>query len=310
MSVALLGPQRFEPTVADAAKALGVTGPIALVTAGWQEREPEDDQLSEHLGGRTVNLDLHRRGDEVFRRDPEFRAAYRARQLRLRQLQDFYRIRLEHLIESARVISSRAAPAELLAEEKQTSVEAIRVLDRFHLQRCQSVRQEFVDDWAPGSRPVVAEHREQVAKLLSDCEALAIAGGHVASVLNRLWLFGLGELPRSMPILAWSAGAMAVTERVVLFHDSPPSGAPAAQLLSGGLGLVTGIVALPNPEQRLALDQPERVAMYARRFSAACCLALPRRSWVVWQDGKLGHVQGVLRLESDGSVTELRGDEA
>ena len=43
--VVLLGPQRLAPTLRDAIEAVGVDGPVAAVTAGWEEREPEDRQV-------------------------------------------------------------------------------------------------------------------------------------------------------------------------------------------------------------------------------------------------------------------------
>ncbi|HWE24492.1 MAG TPA: hypothetical protein VG496_11210, partial [Myxococcales bacterium] len=79
-AVVLLGAQRFEPTLGAAVAELGVTGRIATITAGWQERELEDEELSEHLGRRTVNLRLHGRGEELFAADPELQAAHRERQ--------------------------------------------------------------------------------------------------------------------------------------------------------------------------------------------------------------------------------------
>ena len=95
-AVVLLGAQRFDPSLGAAVSELGVTGRIAIITAGWQEREAEDEELSAHLGGRTVNLRLHARSDELFREDPALRDAHRERQASLRHRQDFYRIRLEH----------------------------------------------------------------------------------------------------------------------------------------------------------------------------------------------------------------------
>src|SRR4029450_141441 len=41
-AVVLLGPQRFEPTLASVVHALGIEEDLATVTAGWQEREDED----------------------------------------------------------------------------------------------------------------------------------------------------------------------------------------------------------------------------------------------------------------------------
>lgn len=305
MTVVLLGPQRTDPTLADAARALGVSGPYALITAGWQEREPEDDELSTHLGGDTINLELHRRADDVFTRDPELADAHRTRQRRFRLAQDFYRIRLEYLLESAHVIANRSAPLEVLEEEEQTSIDALRVLDRHHQRQCDRIRREFRERWRPRERPIVAEHTEAIRERLSVCEAVAIAGGHVASLVNRLRLFGIADMLGDRPVLAWSAGAMAVTEQVVLFHDNPPNGVDVPQILDMGLGLVTGVVALPGPEQRLELEDAERVGRYARRFAPARCLALPRGAWVVCDEGGLRLPTGVVGLGADGSASPL-----
>ncbi len=302
MTVVLLGPQRFEPTVADAARAIGVNGRIALVTAGWQEREAEDEDLSAHLGGRTVNLELHRRADEVFRRDGELAEAYRARQVRLRQMQDFYRVRMEFLVEAAHVVAQRAAPPELLAEEAKLSVQAMRVLDRHHIARCHAIHNAFWQEHDREARPHIAEQREAIRNKLEGCDALAIAGGHVATILNRMRLFEVAKMLGGRPLLAWSAGAMAVTQHVVLFNDFGPQGPAAPELLDGGLGLLERVVALPNPDKRLRLDDAERVALFAQRFRPARCLALPRRSWVVFRDGAPGEAHGVKCLEQDGSV--------
>ena len=62
-----------------------------------------------------------------------------------------------------------------------------------------------------------------------------IAGGHVASLLNRLKLFDVLGLAAGKPIFAWSAGAMVLTDRIVLFHDYPPYGSDIAQVLDAGL---------------------------------------------------------------------------
>ena len=47
----LLGPQR-RPTLDAVVRSLGLPGPFATVTAGWQEREPDDGELRALLGGR------------------------------------------------------------------------------------------------------------------------------------------------------------------------------------------------------------------------------------------------------------------
>ena len=44
-TVILLGPQRLTPTLVNAVRGAGVEGDVAVVTAGWQEREEEVDEL-------------------------------------------------------------------------------------------------------------------------------------------------------------------------------------------------------------------------------------------------------------------------
>src|ERR1700722_20409055 len=257
-AVVLLGAQRFDPSLGASVSRLGIEGKIALVTAGWQEREPEDEELSAHLGGRTVNLRLHARAEELFRGDPELNAAHRDRQELLRHKQDFYRIRLEHALDADWVIRQRAAPATVLAEEGEASVNSIRELDAWHLGQCARIHQEFDARWDLANRPSVAKHRKEIAAIMGDCDAVAIAGGHVATLLNRMTLFDLASMVIDRIVFAWSGGAMAISERIVLFHDDPPQGPGASEVLDAGLGLVRGVVVLPQPEQRLRLDPKRR----------------------------------------------------
>ena len=305
-AVVLLGAQRFEPSLGSAVEELGITGRIATITAGWQEREAEDDDLDEHLGGRAVNLLLHERGEEVFKSDPELHDAHRKRQETLRHRQDFYRIRLGYELEAQMVIRQRSAPEAILADEASASIDAIRDLDAWHLDKCAAVRQTFQSEMEPAARPAVAKHLAELRNIVNECDAIAIGGGHVATLLNRLELFRIADLVGSRVVFAWCAGAMAISDRVVLFHDSPPQGAGAAEVLDAGLGLVPGTVVLPQPEERLKLDDVERVKVMARRFAPAVCLAMPARSRITWAQKRFGSVHGVLGLMNDGTSVPLK----
>src|SRR6185312_16993312 len=75
-AVTVLGPQR-RPTVDRVLESLEVTGPVAMVTAGWQERESDDAELVALAGGRGVNLRLHARWLEVLQDDEEYARAER-----------------------------------------------------------------------------------------------------------------------------------------------------------------------------------------------------------------------------------------
>lgn len=303
--IIVLGAQRFDPSLRAAVDTLGVKGRIAMITAGWQEREPEDDELAEHLGGHVINLRLHARADEVFKEDHVFRDAHRDRQEALRHRQDFYRVRLEHALEAERVIRHRAVPAKILAEQAEESAWAIREIDEWHLRACGEIRAAFEEKWKPLTRKPIARNHEEIGALLAECALVAIAGGQVATLLNRLQLFDLATLIGERPIAAWCAGAMALSDAVVLFHDDPPQGPGATEVLDAGLGLLPGLVPLPQPEQRLHLDDRERVERMVRRFQPARCIALPARSWCVWNAGELESPHGVVELHEDGKTKTM-----
>jgi len=308
-AIVLLGPQRFARTLGAAVQAIGVTGKIAVVTAGWQERESEDDELAAHLAGRTVNLRLYERGEELFAADPELFAAHRARQDELRQLQELYRLRLALAKEAARQLMAREGPPELLEPERRDAIAAIRDLDEHHLERVREARRQFETRCLPFERPAVRQHLAALERELAGCEAVAIAGGHVAVLLNRLRLFGGERWLRGRPLLAWSAGAMAICERVVLFHDSPPQGAGDAEVLDEGLGLCLGLVPLPHARRRLRLNDPFRVGLFCRRFAPAAVVAFDDGAWLLWSGHALRATPGARQFTPEGALVEM-GEEA
>lgn len=297
----LLGPQHAQPTAARALRDLGVRGPVAVVTAGWQERESDSGVLPD-LGVPAVNLTLHVRSDEVFAGDPEFAAAYKARQSRLKTMQDFYRVRLDHAELAAHAIGVRHVDPTLLADEQAISIDLVRRIDEDHRERCRAHHEAFSLRWSTTERERVARHRRELAALIEPTEALVIAGGHVAVLLNRLMMFDVLGLTGDRPIIAWSAGAMVLTERVVLFHDHPPYGPPIAEVLDTALGLARGLVVLPHPRLRLRLDDAERVATLARRFAPAACVAMDHGARITLTDGVVTGGANLQRLEPRGEI--------
>jgi hypothetical protein len=301
--VVLLGPRGLDAGAALA--ELGIRDQVAFVTAGYQSDESNDDAIgamTAALGVPVTNLRLHARAAEVFAADPEFHAAYQVRQNRYRNLQAFYRIRLEKADEAARMIAVRYVEPELLDQEDAESVEHLRRLDDAHLARCTAVRAAFDAEWPAAERPEIARHRRELSAALASCAALVIAGGHVASLLNRLVLFDVLGLAGDRPVIAWSAGAMALAERIILFHDYPPYGSDIAQVLEPGLGLVPGFVLLPDPRRRVRIDNRPGIARFARRMLPATCLALDHGARVVLAPGAPPRIDAA-RLEPSGLVT-------
>jgi hypothetical protein len=115
-------------------------------------------------------------------------------------------------------------------------------------------------------------------------------------------MFDVLGLTGDRPIIGWSAGAMVLTGRVVLFHDHPPYGPPIAEVLDTALGLARGIVALPEPRLRLRLDDLDRVALLARRFAPAACVAMDHGARVTLTNGTVTAGAGLQRLRPDGTI--------
>ncbi len=310
-SLVLLGPQRFDPILREAVDALGVEGKIAAVTAGWQEREAEDAELREHLGGRTLNLRLYDRCERVFAADPDLFEAHRERQNRLRELQRFYRLRLDHALAAVKVLDGRReADPVVLEPERKSALQAVRTLDAHQLERVAAIDRTFEERWRPAERPAVVRHRYELKSMLDDCGALAVAGGHVAVLLNRLRLFAVTDLAAGRPIFAWSAGAMALARRIVLFHDSPPQGAGNAEVLEHGLGCSAGVLPLPHAARRLRLDDPRRVGLFARRFAPLAAVTLDPGARLVFEGDRLTAAIGSRRLNRDGRLVGLTPSDA
>jgi hypothetical protein len=293
----LLGPQR-RPTLG----SLGLPGPFATVTAGWQEREPDDAELGSLLGGQAVNLSLYARWLDVQERDPEYAAAARALADVLAELAEEYQLRLDYALQAVSALQRRAS-GSALAE----AVAAVRVLDAWQLSRVHEVRGEFFDRLRPHDRPVIAAHRSAVAAVLGSAAALVVAGGHVGVLAEVLHLFNvaaaLQPTAERSPVIAWSAGAMALTDRIVLFGDRSARGPGHPEVYGRGLSVIRDVVLLPHAKARLLLDDAPRMAVFAQRFAPASCVLLETGTRLELSDGLLP--AGARVLGEDGRVTAL-----
>jgi len=305
--VVLLGPQRVDPDLAEVLESLDCgSGPVAVVTAGWEEREGETLELAHHLGAELRPLDLWPRGEEVMEQDGELREGLRERNRKLRELQALYRTRLSHALEAARSLLSMEGEAVLIEPERASAIAAVHALDEHHRQRTRRIVTEFREQWVPRERPSVARHRAELEQKLEGCSCLCIAGGNVGFLLHRLRLFGVLELwGKGRPVIGWGAGSMVLTDEVVLFHDSPPQGAGDAEVFEDSLGVAPGIVALPHADRRLALDDRTRVALFARRFQPAHAVELVRGSRLDWDGSEWTGKPGTRLLASSGELEEF-----
>jgi hypothetical protein len=306
LRVILLGPQR-RPTLDAAVRSLGPAlapdRPVATITAGWQEREADHGELSRLLGGRDVNLLLHKRWLDVQDRDAEYAAGERRVQEVLAELQDVYLLRLDYALRAVYALQRHEAGGRFQADSVAEAVAAVRELDAAHLHHVNAVRHEFFERLRPHDRPVIAEHRAAVAGALGDAAALVVAGGHVGVLTDVLHLFNVAAALGSRMVIAWSAGAMALTDRVVLFGDRSPHGPGHAEIYGSGLSVLRDAVLLPHARARMLLDDTPRMAVFARRFAPARCILLENGTRVDAGDG--GYPPGTRVLAEDGHVTSL-----
>jgi hypothetical protein len=295
--VTLLGPQR-RPSVQHVMRDLDPQKPVAAVTAGWQERETEDAELDELLGGRMVNLALHARWRDVHECDREYADAERDHDAVLAELRSLYVGQLDHVLRAAYdVAHTKEGHPGWREAALGDALEVIRLVDEQHLARVRAAQHTFYAAWSPQDRPVVAGHREEVRRILQQCQAVVVAGGHVGELTRVLHMFHVEpHLPHV--VIAWSAGAMALSERVVLFHDFVPHGVAQTEVFGEGLGVVRGLVPLPHMRRRLRVDDRIRMSVLARRFAPTQCLVL--------DDGARVSLSPEGRLPADARV--LSGD--
>jgi len=301
-TVTLLGPQR-RPTLDRVLASLDLLGhPIATVTAGWQERESDDGELMRLLSGRGLNLHLHARWNDVLHEDPDYSRAEREHRVVLGELQQLYLTRLDHALRATYAVAQRVdGHPRIQAIAVEDALATVRDVDARHLDRIAELRAAFVAAWQPQERDSVAKHREEIRGALVQAECLVIAGGHVGELLTVLDLFRIADdLPAR--VVAWSAGAMALTDRVVLFHDDPPHGQAISEVLDAGLGLAPELVVLPEPRLRLRLDDRGRVGELAGRYAPARCIALDHGAQVWVEGGRAVRAVGAQRLDPGGSV--------
>ncbi len=305
--IVLLGPQHFHATLGEVIESLGLAGSLAVITAGWQERETEWEELEVPKGRENINLMLHQRSEEIFREDRELREAHQIHQEHLKSLQVLYRLRLNHVQGVVRELMNRRefTSSDVLEPEIDDAIKAVRDLDSHHLGRIREANRVFQDQWGGGTNVQVMNHHFELAEILKNCSAVLIAGGHVAVLLNRIRLLKLEPLIKDKLLIAWSAGAMVLGEQVVLFHDTPPQGPGHAEVFESGLGFYKGVLPLPHARNRLLLDDSIRVSIFARRFAHLKCLTMEDGAHIEWNEKEWHSAVRITRLTGLGEHLSL-----
>ncbi len=237
--VTLLGPLDGVDLAAEI-EAFGVEGPVALVTAGWEEGERNDAEIDRRLGGGSRNLNLYGRRLDVLESDAAFADAERLLRTQLDDLREIY------LASPApRARRGRRGPPSIRRCTARSGSGARRGdrcgpgARRVTSSAIAAAYERFFAQHKPHERPSIARHREEVAAIVAECGAIAIAGGHVGVLNDCLHLHNLALLIEERPMIAWSSGCMAVSERIVVADDDDPAGRPD-EVYDIGIGVARG----------------------------------------------------------------------
>ncbi len=307
----LLGPQPQYAGLRESVQRLNPDGGMALITAGWEEEELAPDRLQPLLSALpagTLNLELFRRSEDLFLADQELIDLLRERQDKLRHLRDLYCLRLDDLLDSARHTLRRHDPLLDLQPEIQSSIRMLRELDREYLLRTREVCAEYDRQLKIAQRPFVIRHRRELTATLRQARAIVIGGGHTAIILNRLRIFGVLQAAPQLPIVAWSGGAMALGEQIVLFHDSPPQGRGNAEVMRDGMAVYDDLLPLPDARNRLLLQDSYRVQLFCRRFDRCPCIVFDEQTLLDRADGVWWSHASTRRMSADGQLVPMHGE--
>ncbi len=298
----LLGPVGDGAAVAGELAALGVDGPVALVTAGWEEAERNDADLDRMLGGGTRNLGLFGRRLDILEMDLEYADEFRRVRVVLTQLREVYLVQLRHALRGVDAVRQHDAAARRLSGvQLDEAIETVRGLDERHATRREAVLGEFYAAYPPHERPVIAAHRDEVAAVVGDCAAVVIAGGHVDVLTDCLHVCNVGAVLGDRPVVAWSSGAMAIAERVMLVDDHDLAGRPD-EVLGAGIGVVRRVIPLPAAASRLRIDDRNHLALLARRLAPRACVLLDEGDRVPFNAAGVADLSVARVVAPDGTV--------
>ncbi len=298
--VTLLGPLGDEVDLTSELVALGIDGPVALVTAGWEEGERNDAEIDRRLGGGTRNLGLFGRRLDVLGTDPEYAEAERLLRTQLDDVRDVYLDRLGYALAGVDAVRRRFADGHE-SGELNSAIASVRDLDEAHVSAISDAYERFYAANPPHDRAIITAHRQEVASIVDGCAAIAIAGGHVGVLNDCLHLCNLTPLIDTRPMIAWSSGCMAIAERIVVVDDNDPAGRPD-EIYDIGIGVARGMVVLPAAAGRLRTEDPERLSLLARRCAPSVCVLLDPGDRLELASGRPADLGSVGVIHPDGRL--------
>ncbi len=282
-------------------------GPVATLSVGWRESDLDAAGFEKGLPGcgrELTPLHLGERVRRAFASDPELATAHAGLQEGVRAEEALYGARLRQAVEAARAVARVPVPDRYRVPYVEEAREALFATDRFHFESQKRLWKAFRDGFRPLERPALAREAREIREILEQSVCVMVTGGHVAMIRNRMLLLALGDALAPLPLVAWSAGAMALTRRVVLFHHRLPYGSAEPEILGDGLGLLPGVALFPDARHRLPLADRRALADLAGRVHPEAAVLLDAGDRLDWDGSRWRAGSGIRVLAADGTIGE------
>lgn len=176
-----------------------------------------------------------------------------------------------------------------LSRELRHALDTLEANDDHLVDLLDEIEQRVFDAAGVAYDPAWRAAQERLERRILEANTIILFGGHLDLLLDALRFFRLrdvlGEaLRRGAQIVAMSAGAMVLCERVIIYDDFS-SKRRDFQLYDRGLALVRDIQLFPHCMERIQTDDADNLAYLARRFRHHACVGLNQRSFLLFEPG-------------------------
>ncbi len=176
-----------------------------------------------------------------------------------------------------------------LSRELHQALATLEANDDHLVNLLDEIEQRAFDASGLAYHPAWRAAQARLERRILEANTIMLFGGRLDRLLDALRFFrlrdALGEaLRRGAQIVAMSAGAMVLCERVIIYDDLAATRRDF-QLYDRGLALVRDIQLFPHCTERIQTDDPDNLAYLARRFRHHACVGLNQRSFLLFEPG-------------------------
>jgi peptidase E len=196
-----------------------------------------------------------------------------------------------------------------LSRELRQALATLEANDDHLVDLLREVEQRAFDAAGVAYDPAWRAARGRLEERILSANSILLFGGRLDLLLDALRFFRLRDalaeaLRRGAQIVAMSAGAMALCERVIVYDDLAATRRDF-QLYDRGLALVRDLQLFPHCMERIQTDDPDNLAYLARRFRHHVCVGLNQRSFLLLELDPLratsfGDEDGVYVFDPEG----------